>query len=352
MTYPSTPPVGATPDFMMPRPSTPPAASSMRASTAPDDPWRERIASLEVQISATRATATRATQELASLRERLEAASARLDATEQSVRASIERAESTVRDALARAERPLPLENLEARTSEIESVAQTARAGVAALRQELAENRRLDEARAVRLTSIEDRVTRVEDDPRPAELRLLLDRLEARLLAGERDRAQLRDRLDSIDARGATSPARTDDGAVEISQRALDRLAELERSLEEVRASSSVDVLLSRIAELESLVVESGRHTTKVAAELAELGAQRVAPVTITGAPAPAASTGSLRSIAGIGPKLESKLRALGVDDVAALAALSEDDRTRLSPELGLKPGKLDGFCAAARDLV
>lgn len=304
----------------MPRPSAPPQGATAARGAGADDPWRERIATVEVQLSATRATATRASQDVAAARERADAASARVEALEASLRASIEALEQTARDALSRAERPLPLQEVDARVAEIETIAQNARAGVAALRQELAENRRLDEARAVRLASIEDRVGRLEEDPRPAELRLSIDRVEQRVIAAEREQQSIRD---GHAARSEPSPPALD----------LDR----------VRAS------IERVAALESRVAEMERRESALAEELASLrtSSRPAAPRS------PGARTSDgLRSIAGIGPKMITKLQGAGISDREALAALDDEARARLAREIGVKRDKLDSWCDAARAIA
>lgn len=347
----SSPPPSASPDFLIPRPpSIPPAAAGATArAAAPDaavDPWRERIAQLEIQLSAARAAATRAGQDATASRERAEALASRLDRVEGELLVSIERVEEVARDALSRADKPLPLAGLEGRTSELETVAQTARAGVSALRQELAENRRLDEARAMRLGSIEDRVSRLEGDPRADELRLAIDRVESRVIAVEREQASLRERVESVLEEMRSERARMAD-AVAKAEKAFARIEELAEAQDELRASSGVDVLLPRIADLESLVLENGRNDAKLAKELEALRDQMAQPVE-----KPAANTGSapLRGISGIGPKMESKLRALGIADRAALAALDDAGRARVAGELGVKRDKLDAWCEAARE--
>ncbi|AKF08032.1 hypothetical protein [Sandaracinus amylolyticus] len=344
----STPPPGSSPDFLIPRPpSAPSIATAARASTAPDvslDPWRERIAQLEIQLSAARAAASRAQQDAIASRERADALSARLDRIESELGAELERAVSTARDAMARAERPLPLEALDARTSEVETLAHTARAGVSAFRSELAENRRLDEARAVRLASIEDRVARIEGDPRPDELRLAIDRIETRMLGIEREQAAMRTRVDALLDEVRSERARMS-SAIESAEKAFARIEELAEAQDELRTASSVDALLPRMADLESLVIENGRNDARLEKELESLRAR------LDAAPVPAASpdAASLRTIAGIGPKIEAKLHALGIAHRAALAALDDDAIKRVASELAIKREKLAAWRDAAR---
>jgi predicted flap endonuclease-1-like 5' DNA nuclease len=195
----------------------------------------------------------RALEELPPLRERVDAYVARLAIFDDSVRTS--------------------LTNLTERTTEIEHAAQAGRAATATMRQELAEQRRVDDARAARLSSIEERVLTIEKDARLAELRLLVDRLEMRLLAKERENESLRAYIET-------------------------RMATLEASLREQNVGNTVP---------------------------------------------------PLRSISGIGPKLEAKLNAKGVADIQALAALSKDEREKLSKELGIARSKLEAWCESAR---
>ncbi|UJR79359.1 hypothetical protein [Sandaracinus amylolyticus] len=344
---PSTPPPGSSPDFLIPRPpSAPSLATAARVSTAPDaslDPWRERIAQLEIQLSAARAAASRAQQDAVTSRDRAEALSARLDRIESELGAALERAESTARDAIARAERPLPLEALDARTTEVETLAQSARAGVSAFRSELAENRRLDEARAVRLASIEDRVARIEADPRSDELRLAIDRIEARMLGIEREQAAMRAHVDALLDEMRTERAKMS-SAIESAEKAFARIEELAEAQDELRTASSVDALLPRMADLESLVIENGRNDARLEKEVESLRAL------LDAAPAkPLSAPASLRTITGIGPKIEAKLHALGIADRAALAALDDDAITRIASELAIKRDKLAAWCDAAR---
>jgi predicted flap endonuclease-1-like 5' DNA nuclease len=236
------------------------------------------------------------------LRERIDAAASRLEALDVAVREALERVEGVARAALERAEQPLPLGALERRMNKIEILAQTLRAGVAALRQELAENRRLDEARQARIVSLEERVARAEADPRPAELVLAIDRAEARVIATEREQAAIRERLDALSASAAADRER------------LDRLA----------------------SALERALAAFARAPGSAASCAPEPAAAGVRP---------------LRAIPGIGAKIESKLRAAGIGDAAALAALDAVACARLAREIGVKPDKLEAWCAAARAL-
>ena len=252
-----------------------------------------------------------------------------------------------LRDALARAERPLPLAGLEARTAELETIAQAARAGVSALRHELAENRRLDEARAMRLGSIEDRLSRLEGDPRADELRLAIDRVEERITTALREHAALRERFESVIEEVRAERARMAD-AVGNAEKALARIEELAEAQDELRAASSLDALLPRMADLESLVIENGRNDARLAKELEALRDQVTGTAAAESSSAPPRAGAPLRGIPGIGPKMESKLRALGIEDRAALAALDDEARARVSRELGVKREKLDAWCEAA----
>lgn len=243
------PPPGAAPDFLMPRPSVTPASTGERAPASPEDPWRERIAALEVQLSAARSMLTRALEELSPLREKVDGLAAQISSSDDSMRTT--------------------LTLLTERTVELEHLARAGRAAIATMHHDLAEQRRVHDARAARLSSIEERVLAIEHDPRLPELRLLVDRLEMRLLAKERENESIR--------------------------------AHFEAQMASLRAESH----------------------------------PKEAP--------------SLRSISGIGPKLEAKLIASGVADIRALAELSEDGRGKLAKDLGIAKSKLDAWCELAR---
>jgi predicted flap endonuclease-1-like 5' DNA nuclease len=310
---PPLPPRNGPTDFTMPRPSAPPAAAPSPAKVVDaGGEWRERLASVEVQVSATRATSQRAANDIAALRERTDATVTRLDTIDQSLRAALASIGDTARAALARAEAPPDLQRVESKIAQLETIASAARAASAALREELAENKRLAEARGTRIASLDTRLGKLECDPRPAELRLALDRIEARILASEREQGAIKSRLDALEQR----PSRSEEDA---APRASER--------------------------------PSGDALASVTAEIAELRAA-IATMSATAA-ARGESAGAARSpfagITGIGPKIQTKLAAAGVPDAAGLAAIEDPERDRIARAIGVKRDKLDGWIDAAR---
>lgn len=166
----------------MPRPTG--GSMNERASANPEDPYRERIAALEVQLSAVRSTLSRALEELSPLGDKVHELIARLAIADDVQRAS--------------------LTQFTERTAELSQAAQAGRAAIATMRQELAEQRRKDDARAAKISSVEERVLSLESDARLGELRLLVDRLELRLVQKEREnesfRVELETRLSVLEA--------------------------------------------------------------------------------------------------------------------------------------------------------
>ena len=203
--------------------------------------------------------------------------------------------------------------------------------------------------------SIEDRVGRLESDPRADELRLAIDRVESRVIAVEREQTSLRERIDaSLDEMRVERAKMAD--AIAKAEKAFARIEELAEAQDELRAASSVDALLPRIADLEALVLENGRNDGRVAKELEALRAAIESTPRASSDRAPqkkkadtSTPAATLRGVSGIGPKMESKLRALGITDRAALASLDEDARARIASELGVKRDKLDAWCEAAK---
>jgi hypothetical protein len=269
---PSSPPPGAAPDFMMPRPPAH-APAPARAADA-NDPWRERIAALEVQLSATRAAATRASTDVAAMREKLESTAARVDAIDQ--RKTPIAPEPKVIEPAERTEPALP-SNLEGKLGELETMAQAARAAAQTVKQELAENKRLDEARQARIESIEDRLSHLGKGSGEKELRLAIDRAEVRVVAAEKEQSAIRDRMGEIEKQLKESGAKLTK-TLEKTEKLMARLEELEEAQDALREASKVDVLLPRIADLEALVLETGRADAKLQKQLDELRAAAGAP--------------------------------------------------------------------------
>jgi predicted flap endonuclease-1-like 5' DNA nuclease len=344
------------PDFLVPRPSAPPPAGGPADTNA--EAWRERIANIEVQLSATRSSVQRMQSEFASLREKLDETASKLvclgeltslrekldqtghrfETSEAEVRASLERIEAEVRaslerieaiaeQALQRADKPLPIASLEARMSEIEALATVVRAGLATLQQELAESRRLDEARHARIESLEGRLLRAESDPRPVELRLAIDRLEARVIAAEREQRALREQLEARVI------------AAEREQRAL-------REQLEARVVAAEREQRALREQLEALFRLAGEERARID-RLTEAWEEIAGHLRRSASDAPPART--LRDIPGIGPKSESKLRAAGIASADDLAALDAEGRSRIARMLGIKQEKFDAWCEAAR---
>ncbi len=260
--------------------------------SAPSD---ARVGQIEVQLQATRAALSRASDDVLAAQRRAEAAEAatatlaaavqRLEAQLTEARASLER---EVRGALERAERPVALDPLIERLDKLEHGMGQARASQATAQHELAEHARLFESRKARLESVEARVHRLESDARFTDLHRAVERIDLRLSALEKRAA----------------PASGDAASVDLSP------------------------LLQRLDALEKAASPASRSTS--------------------------AGAEGLRQIKGIGPKYEKQLRELGITEPAQIAAWTEADLADVAEKLGVPLKRLEklGWIEAARAVL
>ena len=264
--------------MLIPRPSNvAPAPTTPGRSGDAGDPLRERLATVEVQSSATRSIATRIETEA-------NRAHSRIDAIESSVRDRVHQLgeaidgarkaiEARIDEILSAGVRPTMPMHVE--TASLEALAPENKGGdvaglktaLATLRQTVAEHDRQFEARRARVESLETRVAAVEGDPRVVELRRAVEGFDLRLRALERSQETLRS---DVDAR-----------------------------------------------------------VTAMEARLAEASASVLAKKTV--APDP-----ELRRIKGVGPKYEKALREIGITTIAQVAAMGDDELTRVAAQLSV----------------
>ena len=368
---PSAPPGG---EFLMPRPSAPPPAATRSAGAldltpSPADPWRERIAQLEVQLAAARAESTRRAEESAQLRARLDALEPMARGATEQLASLTERMERALAEARGWAERPLPVGALEARMTEVESLAASVRASMATATHDIAEHGRMFEARAARMASLESRIALVERDPERNELRLAAERLDLRLTALAKTLEQLshevRDRVARAEHRADESEKHALRAASD-AQKALARSHEAIDAQDALREEAKLDALLPRLADVEALVLENGRNDAlqrkRLDALEARVGAGTATAPAEPSAEAPAtageAARGAeedgddLRRIKGIGPAYAKALRAMGVSRFADIAAWDDAALARVAEALGTKKDRLAKWTEKARALV
>jgi predicted flap endonuclease-1-like 5' DNA nuclease len=362
-------------EFLMPRPSAPPPAATRSAGAldltpSPADPWRERIAQLEVQLAAARAESARRAEESAQLRARLDALEPMARSATEQLASMSERMERALAEARGWAERPLPVGALEGRMSEVESLAASVRASVATAAHDIAEHGRMFDARATRMASLESRIALVERDPEKNELRLAGERLELRVAALAKTLEQLshevRDRVARAEHRADESEKHALRAASD-AQKALARSHEAIDAQDALREEAKLDALLPRLADVEALVLENGRNDALQRKRLDALEA-RMGAGTHAGTPAepraeapataPEAARGAeengddLRRIKGIGPAYAKALRAMGVSRFADIAAWDDAALARVAEALGTKKDRLAKWTEKARALV
>lgn len=239
---PSIPPVSAAvePD----KPITGPISRTPeRASVAPSlmipkpapgsAPSEARIGQIEVQLQATRAALGRASEDVAAAQRRADAAEATaaslakvVEALRTQLTESRTALEARVGDALARADRPVALDAVLERLDRLDHGMGQARAGQATAQHELAEHARLFESRKARLESVEARLGRLESDARWTELHRAIERIDLRLSALEKTRADgtgdltpLLERLNKLEEQAAAPRSAADKSGGEGLQR-------------------------------------------------------------------------------------------------------------------------------------
>lgn len=326
----SSPPL-STPGFLMPKP-----AAAATGSGEPADPWRERLASIEVQAQATRALAQRTADDASAMRQRAEAAESRVRALESELGGRVVELERALAEGASRAgatDRPpaeiATPEGLAERVERVDRLASQARVALDTIQQDLAEHARLFQARKARMDSLEARVARAEDDPRIADLVRKVESFDltlARLLPQLEGAAAVDARVAAIEARAAASEERV--RVLDARSRGLaEALADVERR--SAVASERSAALDARVALLEGAAGAGSRATPSRSAEPED----------------------ELRSLKGVGPKLAKQLREAGVTTVAEIAAWSDEDVASFAQKLGTTVAKIKkaGWVDAAR---
>lgn len=164
------------------------------------------------------------------------------------------------------------------------------------------------------------------------------------LRAAEHELTRAEAKAERLEAQLEASEKRASAHEVELEQ--LREQYDALRGLMTVRAE--------RIRELERLVEERDRSLAEAQQALAtaqqEVLAERARADTATVATAP----DDLRQLYGVGPKVEARLRELGVRRFADIAAWTDEDIDRIAPQLKVHAKRIrrDGWVESARELA
>jgi len=207
------------------------------------------------------------------------------------------------------------------------------------------------ESDAARVTAIESRMRELEEGASITRLRMRLDRMHH----------ELRNALDRIDIaeRSLREIVERLDADAQRERR-LTRLESLFEELsEELRRGSdlgALDELSARLADLESLTVQTGTNLREQTSKLRQLSESIAPPPPAIPRElrAPASASDDLTRIKGIGPKYAKLLGELGVTRIAEIAGWTDDDVERFALGLGIKPSRIRkaGWVASARALT
>lgn len=199
------------------------------------------------------------------------------------------------------------------------------------------------EQRGADVGALEARLRELEEGTELARIRMRLE------VAGQKVREAL-ERLERVEATQAALGARLDRD--EERERRLARLesllSELADEVQRERDTAALDDLRARLTDVEALTIAAGSGLRVQQEKLQALADSIVPPPR-----APVASEGLTR-IKGIGPKFAERLAAMGVTQVAQIAAWTDEDVKRAALQLGIKPDRIRraGWVASARALA